>query len=718
MTTLSSTIRMMDAMSGPLGGIIRQMEKYISTAERVNQSMQVPAASASATTKSIVPAKAIRGQQQMISNNRLLIMLGQAMVAKFDELTHEVRQINSGIGRTNQLLTQTNAGVTRIGRGMHNIRVAVTQNNQALRQSANAIQQASKHQQTFLQRLRESRSSADGLVSILKRAAATYLSIQGARGIANISDAYVNTRARLDLVNDGLQTTEELQNKIFAAANRARGLYSDMAGSVGKLGLLASEAFSSTDEVIAFTELMQKAFRISGASAMEQQAGMYQLTQAMAAGRLQGDEFRSIMENAPMLAQAIADFTGKSKGELKEMSAEGTITADIIKGALFSAADEIERKFGQMPRTFSDIWNSVKNSMLQEFGPAIERISAMLNDPSMQNSMRSLGRTIADVAVAAVQLMDVIGRVSEFVRSNWTVIEPILWGVVAAIGAWTVAQWALNIALAANPIGLIIMAAAALIGLITAIVVWIVKLWKTNDEFAANLLRAWNKILNWFDQVPIFFARVGIGIQTAFWNARAEVLQTMEDLVNGVIDRINWLIERLNSIKGVSLEAIQHVEFAATAAAQAEAIRQAGEEAIRQMEEKAAQKAAEREQKVLDFLEDRAAKRGREEAEREAKEAEEQEKYDYKKFMPEKISVDKVDEVKKIRDTVDISSEDLKVMRELAEMKSIQNFVTLTPTVNVRTGDIRNGYDIDTIVARIRTTLEEEIASSAQGVYG
>jgi tape measure domain-containing protein len=653
----------------------------------------------------------------MISNNRLLIMLGQAMVAKFDELTHEVRQINSGIGRTNQLLTQTNSHVTRISRGMHNMRAAVTQYTQSLRQSANAARQGAQNQQTWLQRLRESKGSADGLASTIKRAVTAYLSIQGAKAVTNISDEYVNTLARLNLVNDGLQTTEELQNKIFAAANRARGSYTDMAAVVGRLGLLASDAFGSTDEVIAFTELMQKAFRISGASTMEQQAGMYQLTQAMAAGRLQGDEFRSIMENAPMLAQAIADFTGKSKGELKEMSAEGTITADIIKGALFSAADEIERKFGQMPRTFSDIWNSVKNSMLQEFGPAIERISAMLNDPSMQNSMRSLGRTIADAAVMAVKLMDIIGKVSEFVRSNWTVIEPIIWGVVAAIGAWTVAQWALNIALAANPIGLIIMAAAALIGLITAIVVWIVKLWKTNDEFAANLLRAWNKILNWFDQVPIFFARVGIGIQTAFWNARAEVLQTMEDLVNGVIDRINWLIERLNSIKGVSLEAIQHVEFAATAATQAEAIRQAGEEAIRQMEEKAAQKAAEREQKVLDFLEDRAAKRAREQAEKEAAAADEYGGYDYSQWYQDP-KLNSVDEVKKIRDTVDVSSEDLKVMRDLAEMKAIQNFVTLTPTVNVTTGPIAQTVDVDEVIAKIVEGATAEIEASARGVYG
>lgn len=716
MTTLSSTIRMMDAMSGPLGGIIRQMEKYISTAERVNQSMQMPAASASATTKSIVPAKAIRGQQQMISNNRLLIMLGQAMVAKFDELTHEVRQINSGIGRTNQLLTQTGTHVTRISRGMHNMRAAVTQYTQSLRQSANAARQGAQNQQTWLQRLRESRGAADGLAGTIKGAVTAYLGLQGARGVARISDAYVNTRARLDLVNDGLQTTEELQNKIFAAANRARGLYSDMAGSVGKLGLLASEAFSSTDEVIAFTELMQKAFRISGASAMEQQTGMYQLTQAMAAGRLQGDEFRSIMENAPMLAQAIADFTGKSKGELKEMSAEGTITADIIKGALFSAADEIERKFGQMPRTFSDIWNSVKNSMLQEFGPAIERISAMLNDPSMENSMHSLGRTIADAAVMVVKLMDIIGKVSEFIRSNWTVIEPILWGVVAAIGAWTVAQWALNIALAANPIGLIIMAVAALIGLIVALVVRFVKLWKTNDEFAANLLRAWNRVLNWFDKVPIFFARVGLGIQTVFWNAKVEVLKAMEALVNGVIDRLNWLIDKLNSIKGVSLNAIEHVEFSAKEAAKAEAIRQIGEEAIRLMEEEAARKAAEREQKVLDFLEDRAAKRAREEAEKEAAAAEQYGGYDYSQWFQDP-KLNSVGEVKKIRDTVDISSEDLKVMRDLAEMKAIQNFVTLTPTVQVTTGPIAQTVDVDEVIAKIVEGATTEIEASARGVY-
>jgi hypothetical protein len=172
----------------------------------------------------------------------------------------------------------------------------------------------------------------------------------------------------------------------------------------------------------------------------------------------------------------------------------------------------------------------------------------------------------------------------------------------------------------------------------------------------------------------------------------------------------------LNSIKGVSLEAIQHVEFAATAATQAEAIRQAGEEAIRQMEEKAAQKAAEREQKVLDFLEDRAAKRAREQAEKEAAAADEYGGYDYSQWYQDP-KLNSVDEVKKIRDTVDVSSEDLKVMRDLAEMKAIQNFVTLTPTVNVTTGPIAQTVDVDEVIAKIVEGATTEIEASARGVY-
>lgn len=535
-----------------------------------------------------------------------------------------------------------------------------------------------------------------------------------------ISDEYVNTKARLDLINDGLQTTDELQSKIFAAADRARGSYADMAGVIGRMGTLASDAFTSNDELIAFSELMQKSFRVGGSSTMEQQAGMYQLSQAMAAGKLQGDEFRSIMENAPMLAAAIADFTGKSKGELKTMSAEGTITADIIKGAMFAAADDINRKFETMPRTFGDIWNEVKNSALQSFGPLIERVNAFLNSDAGVQFGNSLSQAIQRAAEVIDMLLTAMSNVYTFVSSNWSTIEPVMWGIVGVMGAYlaitraiTIAEAIKNAVMNANPYVLI---ATAIIGLI----VWLVKLWQTNDRFAAGLYRAWNSILGFFDQVPIFFAKVGYGIANAFQDAKVKSLQIMEDMINGIIDGINWMIEKLNQIPGVSMKAIGNVEFASQAAAEAEAIRQAGEEAVKTMQGKAAEKAAAREQKVQDMLNDRQAKRAAEEAEQAKRDAEKANESTFKfggggGGMP---NINKVGEVGKIRDTVDISSEDIKMMRELAEMKNIQNFVTLTPQVSFGDTHVRqDGRSVDEIIANISDQMTEAIASGARGVY-
>lgn len=569
---------------------------------------------------------------------------------------------------------------------------------------------------------RQSGQSSAGWLSNMRGLVATYLSIQGAQKVANISDEYINSQARLNMINDGLQTTAELQEKIFAAAERSRGSYTDLVGVIGRMGILASDAFKSNDELIAFSELMQKSFRVGGSSTMEQQAGMYQLSQAMAAGKLQGDEFRSIMENAPMLAAAIADFTGKSKGELKEMSADGTITADIIKGAMFNAADDINAKFATMPLTFGDMMNQLRNKALQAFGPAIERISAMLNNPDMQNSISNMATAFAGAAEGAIKFLDAAAKVYNFMSTNWSWVEPIIWGVVGAIAAWTVAQWALNIALAANPIGLIALGIAAVIGVIIYLVKWTINLWNTNDKVVAAIIRGWNSIWNFFDQIPIFFQWVGNGIADAFDWAKVESLKIIEGLANGVIDNVNWVIEQLNKIPGVSLDVFDHLSVSGAAAAEAEAKKQARKAKLETMKEEAAQKAAEREKKVQDMLDERAAKRAKEQTEKENKEkSKDKGTPDFDKFKTAPPNIDKVGkvgEVGKIKDKVDISSEDLKMMRELANIKTIQNFVTLTPTSIVNTGDIRNGEDFDTIVARIDQTLQESITAHAAGVYG
>lgn len=603
---------------------------------------------------------------------------------------------------------------------------------------------------------RQGGQASAGWLSNLKSIAATYLSIQGIAGTIRVSDDYVNTLARIDLINDGLQTTAELQDKIFASARRARGSYTDMAGVIGRMGILAEEAFTSNDELVAFSELMQKSFRVGGASTMEQQAGMYQLSQAMAAGKLQGDEFRSIMENAPMLAAAIADFTGKSKGELKEMSADGTITADIIKGAMFWAADDINTKFATMPQTFGDVFNLIKNSALQSFGPVIERINKMLNSETGQKFVADIQSAVTIAAHAIDGLLTAAVNVYSFFSSNWSTISPIIMGIAGAFVAWkvatvaintvlaihngitalmaaknalatgttfalTAAQYGLNTALLANPITWIVIAIIAFIAAIVLLVRHLIKLWNTNDEFAAWFLRAWNSILNFFDQVPIFFMKVWYGIvDGAEWMAvkTAEILETM---INGAIDKINHFVDKLKSaFPKLNLDLIQHVEVAGKLGAVAEARKQARAAEISEMETAAAEKAAKREQNVVDTMENRAAKRAREAAEKEADEEFKPDEIDFNKFKPDgPVTVDKVGEVGKIKDTVDISSEDLKTMRELAEMKNIQNFVTLTPQLTFGDTHVRqDGRSVDEIIANMADRMEQELVSSARNVYG
>jgi len=635
-----------------------------------------------------------------------------------------------------QDVTERNQSVSRM------LTAAKEQISSAEAEIMRQIEQSEKAQKQFNHAVNQGKSNTDGLLRSVKNVAAAYLSFQSVKAIANITDEYVNTYARLNMINDGLQTTAKLQEKIFAAADRARGTYSNMADAVARMGLLASDAFKGTEEIVAFTELMQKVFKISGTDIVGQQAAMYQLSQAMASGRLQGDEYVTIMENATFLAEKIAEALGVTKGELKKMSSEGKITSGVIKYAMFSAADEINERFESMPVTFGDVINRMKNYALQEFGPALQYINNMLNDPKMERSMQGVGKAISAAAVAAVWLLDVVGKTANFISTNWSMIEPIVWGIVGAFGAWLMVTRAQAIAKGLLAVKTAVMTAAMigqitatqglaaawrmlnavqkanififLISAITTLVLWIVNLWKTNDQFAAGLMRAWNSILNFFDRVPIFFQRVGNGITNAFQWAKVESLKLMETLVNGVIDSINWLIEKLNALPFIEMDTIERVNYSAKAAAEAEAIRQAGEEKVKQMELDAAIKAAEREQKVLDFLENRAAKRAQKEAEQAAKQGYGGDDYSQWQTKP---NIDKVGEVGKIRDTVDISSEDLKMMRELAEMKSIQNFVSLRPSVRVQTGPISKEVDAETVIARIEEALNEQIASSAKGVF-
>lgn len=217
-----------------------------------------------------------------------------------------------------------------------------------------------------------------------------------------MGDSLMSMRARIDNINDGMQTTDELMEKVYQSSMRSRSAYVDTAAVVAKLGLNAADAFGNFDEIVGFAETMNKAFIVSGASVSEVQAGMYQLTQAMASGRLQGDEFGSISENAPMLANAIAKFTGKSRGELKEMSRDGEITADIIKKALTFAAADIDKKFKNMPITFGQALTLMENKAISFFSNDLTNVSQVAAKGIMFVSENMYELAIASAYVGTV----------------------------------------------------------------------------------------------------------------------------------------------------------------------------------------------------------------------------------------------------------------------------------------------------------------------------
>lgn len=263
-------------------------------------------------------------------------------------------------------------------------------------------------------------------------------------GAANLSDQMAQIRSRINLINDGSQTTVEIMDKIYAASQRSRGGYLEMADSVAKLNMLAKDAFSSNDEAIFFVEQLNKQFKISGASVEEATSAMYQLTQAMASGKLQGDEFRSIMENAPMLAQSIAQEMGMSVGQLKELSSQGLITADIIKNALYGSAEETNQKFAEIPMTFADIGQSIQNQFIQAFTPVLEQLASITSSGEFMAAFEGVGiaiRSVAAVAQVSIGLIStafnsmkvVVSTVGNIVKSFAVLVATAMPPVAAAI---------------------------------------------------------------------------------------------------------------------------------------------------------------------------------------------------------------------------------------------------------------------------------------------
>ena len=319
-----------------------------------------------------------------------------------------------------------------------------------------------------------------------------------AKKAMSISDEYANMNARLNMINDGMQSTSELQKSIFTSAQRTGSAYTEMANGVAKMRMQAGDVFQNNGETIAFLETMNKSFVVGGASIEEQKSAMMQLTQAMASGKLQGDELRSLAETSPALIQAIATKLGVTRGEVKKLGADGKITADIVKTAMLEASEKIDEQFRNMPMTWGRAWQNFINYMTKAFEPLSIKINQIANSAEFQQFASMVASVIQIVINALIVLMNIIGAIwskiaplIKWIADNWSTIAPIVIAVAGAmfyywlsVNAVSFAMKGLEIAmnlakgavsafnavLAMGPIGWVIMGIIILIGVIYAVV--------------------------------------------------------------------------------------------------------------------------------------------------------------------------------------------------------------------------------------------------------
>lgn len=314
------------------------------------------------------------------------------------------------------------------------------------------IRDANDQQQRFNRSIRDSSSAADGLWQKMKGIAATVGGMIGLKQALGTSDQLTQTNARLNnalIKFDDGGSIKELEAKVMASAQRSRAYYMDTAAAVAKLGTNARDAFTNMDEVIAFSELVNKSFVIGGAGAQEQSAAMLQLTQAMASGVLRGEELNSIFENAPGIIQSIAKYLDVPIGQIRTMASEGQITADIVKNAMFEAADDIENKFSNMPKTWGQIWTGMKNKALSIFAPILNKLNQIANSSKFEAVSNGVIGALAAIASVATVVLDLLINGASWVVDNWSWLSPVIYGVAAALGVYYGAQ------LAANTVGLI-----------------------------------------------------------------------------------------------------------------------------------------------------------------------------------------------------------------------------------------------------------------------
>lgn len=632
----------------------------------------------------------------------------------------------------------------------------------------------------FNQEISAGTQQANELTNTIKRAVAAYISIQSVGKALNISDELVQTTSRLNMMNDGVQTTAELVNMVYAAAQDARGSFGQMADVVARFGNNAKDAFSSSEEVVAFADLIQKQMTIAGASTQEAANAELQLSQALGSGVLRGDELNSIFEQAPNLIQNIADYLDVPIGKIREMAADGELSADVVKAAIFSAADDINSKFNEMPMTWGQMWQSMQNTALIAFQPVLQRLNDLANSEAFQTFIQGAIEAMATLANILLNVFEVAASVGAFIGDNWSIIAPIIYGVIAALGAylaimgivnaitaisaaidatkaaadalaagqtflWTVQQYGLNAALAACPITWIIVLIIALIAIIFAVCNAIAKMTGIANSGFGVITGGVNVVIQFFKNLGLTVANIALGIgnaiaalasnmMTAFHNAICSVQSWFYNLLSTALSVIEGICSALNKLpfvefdySGISSAADDYAAKASEAAGNKEdyqSISDAFNEGFTTFDafqDGWASDAFNAGAAWGDGIADKVSNFSLSDV---FGQTDIPNVRDYTSGFNDAIansgvgdSIGNIDDnTGKIKDSLDVTEEDLKYLRDIAEQESINRFTTAEVTINqTNNNNVSSDTDLDGFITALDDAMGEAIDEVTNG---
>lgn len=713
--------------------------------------------------------QAVQQRIQQIENNPLNIGTDTANAA--------LEQMRGQLAQALEAQNDLNAALDNMDVSAAN--TAYSQLSQTIGNTERFIRDNVNEQGQFNQSIQEGVAQADKLTDTIKGAVTAYISVQSIGKALDISDQLTLTTSRLDMMNDGVQSTAELVNMVYAAAQDARGSFSQMADVVARFGNNAKDAFSSSEEVVAFADLIQKQMTIAGASTQEAANAELQLSQALGSGVLRGDELNSIFEQAPNLIQNVADYLNVPIGQIREMAADGELSADIVKTAIFSAADDINSKFESMPMTWSQIWQSMQNTALIAFQPVLQNLNDLANSDVLQASIQNAIGAISALANILLDVFDLVVSISAFVSDNWGWIAPIVWGIVAAFTAYnvvlgiyngiqavsnglkaasamadqihaaalmmesgatftaTAAQYGFNAALLACPVTWIVAAVLALIVILYALVGII-------NQVAGTSISATGLITGAVAVAGAFILNIGIGLYNSFiaviaafvnffigiieWvlNAANGGFNSFGDAVANLIGQIiSWFLS-LGQIVTTIIDAIFGTDWTAGLEGLKNSVTQWGknENAITLDRMDTSTAGLQRfdygdaasagydfgaglESKVGNLFNSSGSIPSVE---------------DYAGLIADNANLstlpDIADNTGKIKDTLSDTDEDLKYLRDMAEMEVINRYTTAEIKIEQNNHNtVNNGMDLDGVVSALTDGLMEAIEVTAEGVH-